>query len=126
MNTAIVMLGSNFHKEENLERTKELLSEVFEITGESRVLQTKARGKKSNSADYLNQAIILLSADSAKETQRHFKHIEDLLGRSPLTNMMGDVPIDIDLIFWNGVQKRNDYDRFDFVKQLVDELLDKQ
>lgn len=126
MNTAIVMLGSNFHKEGNLERTKELLSEVFEITGESRILQTKARGKKSNSEDYLNQAITLLSADSAKETQRHFKHIEDLLGRSPLTNMMGDVPIDIDLIFWNGVQKRNDYDRFDFVKELVDELLDKQ
>lgn len=126
MNTAIVMLGSNFHKEENLDRAKELLSEVFEITGESRVLQTKARGKKSNSADYLNQAITILSADSAKETQRHFKHIEDLLGRSPLTSMMGDVPIDIDLIFWNGVQKRNDYDRFDFVKELVDELLDKQ
>ncbi len=126
MNTAIVMLGSNFQQELNLEKAKELLSEFFEITDHSKVLQTKAVGKKGNSNDYLNQAVVLFSADSAKETQRHFKHIEDLLGRSPLTSMMGDVPIDIDLIFWNGQQKRNDYDRFDFVKECVDELLNRQ
>ena len=126
MNTAIVMLGSNFHKEVNLEKAKELIREFFEITGESRILQTKAIGKKNNGNDYLNQALEILSADSAKETQRHFKHIEDLLGRSPLTSMQGDVPIDIDIIFWNGVQKRNDYERYDFVKELVDELIPNQ
>ena len=40
--------------------------------------------------------------------------------------MQGDVPIDIDIIFWNGVQKRNDYERYDFVKELVDELIPNQ
>lgn len=124
MNTAIVMLGSNFQKEQSLERAKEKLSEFFEIIDESRMLLTKPVGSKYKS-DFLNQAIKLFSADSASETQNHFKHIEDLLGRSPLTNMLGDVPIDIDLIFWNGEQKRTDYDKFDFVRDCVDELLER-
>ena len=38
MNTAIVMLGSNFHKEQNLERAKEMLSEFFEIVDQSKIL----------------------------------------------------------------------------------------
>jgi 2-amino-4-hydroxy-6-hydroxymethyldihydropteridine diphosphokinase len=122
MNTAIVMLGSNFQKEQNMERAKEMLSEFFEIVDESRVLLTKPVGKKYTN-EFLNQALKLLSADTFIETQKHFKQIEDLLGRSPLTNMMGDVTIDIDLIFWNGQQKRNDYDNYDFVKECVDELL---
>lgn len=124
MNTAIVMLGSNYQKEDNLERAKEKLSEFFEITDESRLILTKPVGEKYKN-DFLNQAIVLLSADSAIETQNHFKHIEDLLGRSPLTGMIGDVPIDIDLIFWNGEQKRIDYDKFDFVRECVDELLER-
>lgn len=122
MNTAIVMLGSNFQKEQNMERAKELLSDFFEIEDESKLLLTKPVGKKYTN-DFLNQALKLLSVDTAKETQKHFKHIENLLGRSPLTNKMGDVPIDIDLIFWNGQQKRNDYDNYYFVKECVDEIL---
>ncbi len=122
MNTAIVMLGSNFHKEQNLERAKEMLSEFFEIVDQSKILLTKPIGNKYKN-DFLNQALKLYSADIATETQKHFKHIEDLLGRSPLTSSMGDVPIDIDLIFWNGQQKRSDYDNYDFVKECVDEIL---
>ncbi len=124
MNTAVVMLGSNYQKEENLKKVKELLSDFFEITDQSIVYTTKPIGTKHKN-DFLNQAIILLSADSAKETQKHFKHIEDLLGRSPLTNMMGDVPIDIDLIYWNGQLKRNDYEKFEFVRECIDELTER-
>lgn len=122
MNTAIVMLGSNYQKEENLERAKEKLGEFFEIVDESKIILTKPVGEKYKN-EFLNQAVVLLSADSANETQNHFKHIEDLLGRSPLTSMLGDIPIDIDLIFWNGEQKRIDYDKFDFVRDCVDELM---
>jgi hypothetical protein len=44
------------------------------------------------------------------------------MGRSAQTNQRGEVPIDIDMIFWNGVQKRSDYDKYPFVKQCVDEI----
>jgi 2-amino-4-hydroxy-6-hydroxymethyldihydropteridine diphosphokinase len=125
MNTAIVMLGSNYQKEQNIDLAKDKLSEFFEITDESRLLLTKPIGKKYKN-DFLNQALVLLSADSAIETQNHFKHIEDELGRSPLTALIGDIPIDIDLVFWNGEQKRIDYDKYEFVKTCIDELLEKR
>jgi len=121
MNTAIVMLGTNVNQEQNLISAKEKLSEFFEILDESSILITKPIGKKYNT-DFHNQAIKILSDDTAKETALHFKQIENEMGRSPLTNQMGEVPIDIDLIFWNGVQKRNDYDKFSFVRQCVDEI----
>ena len=123
MNTAIVMLGSNINQAENLVKTKERLNEFFEIIDESAVLITKPIGKKYQS-NFHNQAIKLLSDDTHKETERLFKLIENEMGRSAATNQQGVVPIDIDLILWNNIQKRNDYDRFPFVKQCIDEIKD--
>ncbi|MDD3078312.1 MAG: 2-amino-4-hydroxy-6-hydroxymethyldihydropteridine diphosphokinase [Paludibacter sp.] len=124
MNTAIVMLGSNINGAENLTKAKELLSEYFEILEESSIQVTEPAGRKYKT-NFHNQAIKILSDDSHKVITRHFKHIEDVMGRSAQTNQRLEVPIDIDLIFWNGVQKRNDYDKYPYVKQLVDEIKDK-
>jgi len=123
MNTAIVMLGTNINQEENLVKAKEMLSNFFEIIDESSVLITAPIGKKYKN-DFHNQAIKLISDDTSKEITSHFKQIENEMGRSPQTNLKGEVPIDIDLIFWNGIQKRADYDKFPFVKQCVDEIKD--
>ncbi|MBP1675903.1 MAG: 2-amino-4-hydroxy-6-hydroxymethyldihydropteridine pyrophosphokinase [Bacteroidetes bacterium] len=124
MNTAVVMLGANVNGEENLTLAKERLSEFFQIVDESAIIVTKPIGKKYKT-DFHNQAIKILSDDTAKETARHFKQIENELGRSSVTNLRGEVPIDIDLIFWNGVQKRSDYDKYPFVRRCVDEIKDK-
>jgi 2-amino-4-hydroxy-6-hydroxymethyldihydropteridine diphosphokinase len=121
MNTAIVMLASNINGEENLSLAKERLSEFFEILDQSTILITKPVGKKYKN-DFHNQAIKILCDDTAQETAKHFKHIENEMGRSSETNLIGEVPIDIDLIFWNGVQKRNDYDKYPFVRQCIDEI----
>ena len=48
------------------------------------------------------------------------------MGRTPESKKLGLIPIDIDLIFWNGEQKRIDYDKYDFVKTCIDELLEKR
>ena len=124
MNTAVIMLGANINQDENLLLAKEKLNGFFEIIDESSILVTKPMGKKYFSSDFHNQALKLITDDTYKETERLFKHIENEMGRSALTNQRGEVPIDIDLIFWNGVQKRSDYDRFPFVKQCVDEIKD--
>ncbi len=123
MNTAVVMLGTNINHEENLSVAKSRLADFFEIIDQSSMLITKPIGKKYNT-DFFNQAIKILSDEKCRETERHFKLIENELGRSAATNQKGIVPIDIDLIFWNGVQKRSDYDKFWFVKQCVDEIKD--
>lgn len=124
MNTAIVMLGSNINQKSNLDRAKERLSDFFEILDESTMLITDPIGKKYTTK-FHNQAIKIISDDSAKEVARLFKQIENEMGRSALTSQKAEVPIDIDLIFWNKVQHRSDYDKFPFVRQCVDEIKDR-
>ena len=124
MNTAIVMLGSNIDQNTNLIRAKERLADFFEILDESTMLITEPIGKKYTTK-FHNQAIKIISDDSAKEVARLFKQIENEMGRSALTSQRAEVPIDIDLIFWNKVQRRSDYDKFPFVRQCVDEIKDR-
>lgn len=120
MNTAIVMIGTNMDQE-NLTKAQERISEFYEILDRSVILQTKPIGKKYKT-DFFNQAIKILSDDTAKETANHFKHIENEMGRSSFTSQKGEVPIDIDLIMWNGEIKRSDYEKYSFVRQCVDEI----
>ncbi len=124
MNTAIVMLGSNIDQNSNLVRAKKRLADFFEILDESATLITEPIGKKYTTK-FHNVAIKLISDDSANEVARLFKQIENEMGRSALTSQKAEVPIDIDLIFWNNVQRRSDYDKFPFVRQCVDEIKDR-
>lgn len=123
MNTAIVMLGSNMNKEENMELVKIKLAEYFEIIDQGKIIESEPVGEKYKH-NFLNQAIKILSDDTAEQTAIHFKHIETEMGRSSATSKKGDVPIDIDLIFWNKELKRDDYTKYDFVKVCVDEIKD--
>lgn len=122
MNTAIVMLGSNFESKNNIEIAKEKLSQYFEIETQSTQLITKSiKGNYKN--DFLNEAIKLLSVDTASETILIFKNIEAEMGRTPQSKISGSIPIDIDLISWNGTIIHDDYNRFDFVKYCVNQLI---
>lgn len=121
MNTAIVMLGSNTDAENNQQLAKEKLSAFFEIASESTVITSKALGKNYK-ADFLNKALILFSDENEKETISIFKDIEIEMGRTPDSKTQGTIPIDIDLIFWNEKLVNEDYNRFEFVRNCVDEI----
>jgi 2-amino-4-hydroxy-6-hydroxymethyldihydropteridine diphosphokinase len=121
MNTAIIMLGSNTNAEQNIDLAKEKISEFYEIVSVSSPLITKPHGKHYKS-DFRNEAIKLLSDETAEETKATFKQIEIELGRTPENKKQGVMPIDIDLIYWNGTVLNQDYERFDFVKQCTDEI----
>ena len=122
MNTAIVMLGSNQNPEENMELAINKLSENFDLLVFSHVFVSKAVGS-TYKANFHNQAIKLLSADTAEETRFSFKLTESELGRTSESKQTGLIPIDIDLIFWNNTKVHPDYDRFDFVRNCVNEIL---
>ena len=124
MNTAVVMLGANLNGEENIRKIREKLSDYFEIIDESSILTTKPVGKKYKT-NFVNQAIKIITDESAKSVVKTFKTIENQMGRSAFTNLRGEVPADIDLVFWNGEKKRNDYDKYWFVQQLCDEIKDR-
>ncbi len=122
MNTAVIMLGSNINPEENIELAKEKLSEYFEFVSHSNRQITKPVGNNYKN-DFHNEALKLLSEETAEETKDIFKQIEKEMGRTPDSKKSGQISIDIDLIFWNQKQVHDDYNRFDFVKTCVDEIL---
>jgi 2-amino-4-hydroxy-6-hydroxymethyldihydropteridine diphosphokinase len=123
MNTALIMIGSNFNADMNLEIAREKLSEYFEIVSQSSTLTTKAVGKKYK-ADFVNEAIAILSDDTSEGTKAMFKQIEKEMGRTHESKTKGEIPIDIDLIFWNDNLVHEDYNRFPFVKKCIDEIKD--
>jgi 2-amino-4-hydroxy-6-hydroxymethyldihydropteridine diphosphokinase len=121
MNTALIMIGSNYNAETNMELAKEKLSEYFEIVSQSSTLMTKAVGKKYK-GDFRNEALSILSDDTSEGTRAMFKQIEKDMGRTHESKAKGEVPIDIDLIFWNEYLVHEDYNRFPFVKKCIDEI----
>jgi len=121
MNTALIMIGSNYNAETNMELAKEKLSEYFEIVSQSSTLMTKAVGNMYK-GDFRNEALAILSDDTSEGTRAMFKQIEKDMGRTRESKAKGEVPIDIDLIFWNEYLIHEDYNRFAFVKKCIDEI----
>jgi 2-amino-4-hydroxy-6-hydroxymethyldihydropteridine diphosphokinase len=115
------MLGSNIDANSNLELAKEKLAEYFEIIAISSIIVTKPSGKQYKS-DFHNEAIKVLSVDTAEETKKIFKDIETDMGRTYNSKKAGLITIDIDLIFWNDTLVHADYERFQFVKSCINEL----
>ena len=122
MNTAIIMLGSNTDGSKNMELTINKLVECFEITNISLQVNTEPVGYQFSS-NFQNLALKLLSKYTIEETIATFKHIEQEMGRKPDSKLTGIIPIDIDLIFWNNALVHNDYIRFEYVRECVNEII---
>jgi 2-amino-4-hydroxy-6-hydroxymethyldihydropteridine diphosphokinase len=122
MNTVIIMLGSNSQAETNITLTTKKLAAFFDIVAQSSLIITEPFGYHYVN-DFHNIALKLLSDKTAEETRLVFKQIEREMGRTPGSKKEGIIPIDIDMIFWNQTLVHNDYNRFDFVKRCVDDLI---
>ena len=122
MNTALIMLGSNSNPDDNIELAIEKLNEYFEIVSFSTLEITKPLGELYT-ADFHNLALKISSVETADETKAIFKQIEKEIGRTSESKILGIIPIDIDLIFWNENLIHQDYNRFEFVKKCVDEIM---
>jgi 2-amino-4-hydroxy-6-hydroxymethyldihydropteridine diphosphokinase len=116
------MLGSNSDAERNIELANEKLSEYFEVVSVSSMHINKPVGKHYKN-DFWNLAMKIFSPDTAVETKAILKQIEIEMGRTPECKIKGLIPIDIDMVCWNDSVITEDYERFDFVKTCVDEIL---
>jgi 2-amino-4-hydroxy-6-hydroxymethyldihydropteridine diphosphokinase len=121
MNTAYIMLASNDFPVQNIDRAIEMLADHFEVADQSSVMQTKPVGALYT-ADFHNMALKIFSDDNADDTIAIFKMVEQMLGRNADSKLKGLIPIDIDLIIWNDKVVHPDYERFDFVKNCIDEI----
>ena len=116
----VIMLGSNTDISMLLS-AKSMLEDWFDVIAVSEIRKTTAIGEHYQSPFY-NQAIRIKTEYDREETIRIFKKTEKKLGRTAESKKEGIVPIDIDLIVWNGEICHDDYYRFDFVKKCVDEI----
>ena len=121
MNTAIIMLGSNTNAKRNMEHTFRKLLVFFEIINKSVQVDTEPVGADSV-PDFNNIALKISTNKPREETVAIFKQIEREAGRKADSKLTGIIPIDIDLIFWNDVQVHDDYNRFEYVQNCVNEI----
>ena len=75
-------------------------------------------------ARFLNQVAVAGTEASQEEVERALKDMEKRLGRMPDSKQKGQIPIDIDLLFWNGtILKPADWEK-EYVQLLFRSVAD--
>lgn len=119
MNKALISIGSNFDRENNLILCRKLLNESFDNILYSQTLITIPYGKVYKN-DFLNQLAVIETNEGQEEINKKLKNIEKIIGRDRNDKISGQVKIDVDLVIWNDhVLKEEDMKR-SYVAELLD------
>ena len=121
MNTAIIMLGSNTDPDTNMDLAVSKLVICFEIISKSLKVITEPFGIQLL-YNFHNVAIKLNTSETQEDTIAIFKVIEIQMGRKSDSKLTGLIPIDIDMIFWNNKLVHEDYNRYEYVKNCINEI----
>ncbi len=121
MYTALLMLGSNLCAFENITEALKKLEKNFELGSRSSTIISQPIGKQYAN-EFMNLALKISTNKTKEETIIILKQIEKALGRTPESKITGQIPIDIDLISWNNNIEHQDYNRFQFVRDCIDEI----
>lgn len=101
MGKAYLSLGSNVTPERNLASALHALRERFGALLASPVYRTTAIG--FDGPDFLNAAVVLDSDLGAHELNDWLHALEDAHGRDRSGPRFGDRPLDIDIVFFDGL-----------------------
>lgn len=122
MNKLIISLGSNSSDRQwRMEQAVKHLEQILTKTVMSDVYESPAHNGVD--APYLNAVMLASTTKSFEEVNAAFKQWEIACGRTPASKMQGVIPIDLDVVVWNGeVIRVSDYSR-DYVSKGVAQLL---
>lgn len=111
MNRIVISIGSNDRcRESNVEQCLEFLRHRFPETRFSAVYNTPASNGRD--ADYLNVVMEGTCSDDFDKTKSLLKLYETAHGRTPASKLTGQVPIDLDIVMWNGeVVRQRDFNQ---------------
>lgn len=100
--TALISLGANTpDKYTMLANTITRIKELVHVTAHTPVYETPAEGSVA-AAPYAN-ALLQITTDADFDTLHDtFKEWERAAGRTPQSKLQGIIPLDIDIIEWNG------------------------
>ena len=122
LHNVIIVLGSNSNSEKNISKTKQMLSDVFDIIYFAKPVPTIPIDIPNPNL-FLNQVCILKTELNITEITAILKHIEHTIGRTPEDKLKHCITIDADLIKWEDtILKPKDLDRF-YVQDGIREIL---
>ncbi|MHC4552435.1 MAG: 2-amino-4-hydroxy-6-hydroxymethyldihydropteridine diphosphokinase [Planctomycetota bacterium] len=122
MNRAIIAVGSNIEPAANVEKAEAILAAEQRMLGRSRFVKTAPQGF-TEQADFLNGAFSIETKLNQQQLAEYLKDVESRLGRVRTENKNGPRTIDLDVVVFNGAIVDDDYNRYDFVRKAVDELM---
>ncbi len=101
MNRLVLGVGSNSSDREwQIENAIKWIKEKFSSVKLSSIYETRAQNGKDD--DYLNLVMRVDTNKSVEETTEMLKKYEAICGRTPASKLTGVIPIDIDIVVWNG------------------------
>ena len=116
MNTFAISLGSN-SKDRSIQMNDAIqyLNSIFEGVLSSTIYETQALNGKD--APYLNAVAVANTHLSIVEATKLLKKWECQCGRTAESKLIGDIPIDLDIVVWNGEVVREKDFSCDFFTQ---------
>lgn len=116
VSTAVLSIGSNApNRHDMMACCKLWLKRTFEPTACASAYSTPAINGKD--ADYLNTVAVITTTLPMAELSAVLKDYEKQCGRTPESKLLGVIPIDLDIVMWNGtVVRPNDYKQEYFQK----------
>lgn len=102
VHSCLVGLGSNRDGAVHLSAAIAAIGRRCRIVRQGPLLRTPAEGGPAGSADYFNQALRIETQLTPDELKALFKAIERDNGRTPADKQAGSVPLDIDLLAYDG------------------------
>lgn len=121
LNKGILVLGSNYKKEKNMEAARQLLEASFPDIRFAPEVYTRPIGCR-NPESFLNQVALLETSLPQPSVKQILKKIETTLGRSPEDKIKEQIVIDIDLVWWNNIPlKPSDLSR-EYIRKGIVEL----
>lgn len=100
MNKALLSIGTNQDREDNLALCHDLLNRMFSGISYSKTSVTAPYGDHYK-ADFLNQLALVYTDQEKEEVLKGLKWVESRIGREKDDKEKGIVKIDVDLVIWN-------------------------
>lgn len=109
MNNVVISIGSNSSDRQwQLDYAIRHLKSKFKSVSVSSIYESSAQNGKD--APYLNAVMVGETNMDLDKTTAFCKQWETLCGRTPASKLEGVIPIDIDIVVWNGdVVKETDF-----------------
>lgn len=119
---AIISVGSNIDPHQNIEQARQILSAEMRLLAVSDILETEPVGYQ-NQPNFLNTAYLVETSLERDSFNTYLKAVEDRLGRVRGPIKSGPRTIDLDLIAWDGELLGDDYFRYQYVSDPVDQIV---